>query len=333
MKMLHIDESEKRPESSQLVDQMDTAIGNASTSIGMIMSELVRRSLRGGVGEIGTSIHGYAQEQVSSAVEEVMPEIKRTVEVIAESTSVRITSGATEKFGEELKSLESRTSEQTQIFAARIKAESDSAFESIHRVVGESRDTTEKTAQDLRELHQRAKDSWKKVQLELQSAAEARLNLKQQIDVSLEQNSQSTEQIKDLQQRFQIQSDSHSVTKQQLATTTAQLENAQKQLNATQQELAQTLKDVSRAQHELQDSKRALVSLQLALKETATDLTTLQQLSHTTSASMASRFAGLEKRLEEIERPKGIRALFSKFSGGKKKPADDKHDGSENLNE
>lgn len=162
MEILQRNETSEFDESQPLVERLDSAIGEASTSIGMIMSELVRRSLRGGVGEIGASIHGFARDQVDEAVGEAMPRIELTVGRIAESTSTRITDVAVNHIGEELKIVESRTTEQTQVIAARIKADSAAAFETVHRVIGEARETTEKKAQELRDLQLRAKDSWKK---------------------------------------------------------------------------------------------------------------------------------------------------------------------------
>ena len=82
-------------ETPQLVERMDSAIGDASTSIGMMMAELVRRSLRGGVGEISSSIHVYAAEQVDTAVERAMPALNQSVEQLATETSQRERAGRT----------------------------------------------------------------------------------------------------------------------------------------------------------------------------------------------------------------------------------------------
>ena len=112
MAILQRSETSEFNDSQPLVERMDTAIGEASTSIGMIMSELVHRSLRGGVGEIGSSIHSFARDQVDEAVGEAMPRIESVVKKIAESTSTRITDVAVNRIGEDLKIVESRTTEQ-----------------------------------------------------------------------------------------------------------------------------------------------------------------------------------------------------------------------------
>lgn len=290
-------------DSSQLVDRMDSAIGDASTSIGMIMSELVRRSLRGGVSELGVSLHSFAREQVHEAVVEKMPQIEKTVETLAESTSSRIVDGAVLRFGEELKSVESRTTEQTEIIAARFKADSEAALQTVHKVLDESRETTERTAVDLKELQDRAKESWRKVQTELQSANERRVRLEEQLRETEQRLTNSQSQIAELQQliekaaQTQKQTNQHlQETRSHLTETAHSLQQSQGKLTATQQELATT-------QQELTATQRSLKELGL--------------VSTKQSQSLEALCLSLEKRLAELERPRGIRALFSRFSGRK----------------
>lgn len=277
-------------ESPMLVDRMDSAIGEASTSIGMIMSELVRRSLRGGVGEIGVSIHDYARDQVNNAIDEMMPGVSLVVEELAETTSQRITDSAVQKFGEELKSVELRTTERTEVIAVRLKAETDAAIEVVTRAVGESRETTDTTARDLKDLHQRAKDSWKKMQLELQAINDARVALEQQL-------AETRQQLADALQRLDI-------GQRQLAETREQLDSSRSLLSETGKRLGQSQEDLTRTQQDLAEATRGLADL-----------------GHRSSQKMTgleSASAALAKRLDELERPKGIRALFSKLTGGKK---------------
>lgn len=304
MEILQRNETSEFNDSQPLVERMDSAIGDASTSIGMIMSELVRRSLRGGVGEIGLSIHGYARDQVDDAVGEAMPRIESAVEKIAETTSTRITDVAVNRIGEELKIVESRTSEQAQVIAARIKADSEAAFETVHRVIGESRENTEKTAQELRDLQTRAKDSWKKVQLELTNVNDARGRLEQQLRETEERLTQSSQQLTETNRGLNEARREQTETRQQLEGTAIQLEETRKTLMRSQQELGQTRQDLAEA-------TQGLTVTQHSLRE-------LKHITDKNSALLTSLCSSLEKRLEELERPKGIRALFSKFKGGKK---------------
>ena len=311
MAILQRSETSEFNDSQPLVERMDSAIGEASTSIGMIMSELVRRSLRGGVGEIGSSIHSFARDQVDEAVGEAMPRIESVVEKIAESTSTRITNVAVNRIGEELKIVESRTTEQTHVIAARIKADSEAAFETVHRVIGESRENTEKTAQELRDLQLRAKDSWKKVQLELTNGNEGRGRLERQLKETAERLTQSQQQLSDTISRLEDARKEQAETRQQLESTAGQLAETRKTLVRSQQELGQTRQDLAAATQ--------------GLSETQGNLMELKHTTQQNALSLESLCSSLEKRLEELERPKGIRALFSRFKGGKKsiEPTDD----------
>ena len=304
MEILQRNDTSEFNDSQPLVDRMDSAIGEASTSIGMIMSELVRRSLRGGVGEIGSSIHMYARDQVDEAVGEAMPRIESAVEKIAESTSTRITDVAVNRIGEELKIVESRTTEQTQVIAARIKADSEAAFETVHRVIGESRENTEKTAQELRDLQSRAKDSWKKVQLELTHVNEARARLERQLQDTEERLARSNQQLTETIQRLDEARREHSETRQHMESTAAQLAETRQALIRSQQELGQTRTDLVEATQGLSETQHTLLALKRTTQQNA--------------ASFESLCSSMAKRLEELERPKGIRALFSRFKGGKK---------------
>jgi uncharacterized phage infection (PIP) family protein YhgE len=295
MEILHRNES-NGVESSQLVERMDSAIGDASASIGMIMSELVRRSLRGGVGDIGATIQDYAHTQVGSAIDKMMPEITQTVEKLAETTSTRVTEVAVGRIGEDLKAVETRTVEHTQVFAARIKADSEAALEIVHRAIGESRDTSQSTARDLKDLQTRAKESWKKVQAELQNANELRSQLEQRLGETQADLSRSVQQVSEMLRHQEK-------TREELTVASQQLSETRRVLKGSQQELAQT---------------------QQTLSEALNDLKELRTLAAQKTNRLESVCSGLEKRLQELERPRGLRALFSKMKGdGKKSPSNE----------
>lgn len=317
MDIVHRNESTGASDSPQLVERMDSAIGEASTSIGMIMSELVRRSLRGGVGEIGASIHDYARDRVciavTEAVSDAMPRIEQTVELIAETTSTRITDVAVNRIGEELKSVETRTAEKTEVFAARIKADTDTALENVHRVIGESRESSEKTSQELRDLQVRAKDSWKKVQLELQNVNDARARLEQRLQEAEGRLTVSQQQLNETDQRLDQATQENSLTREQLTNTSRQVTETRNAFGRSQQELLKT-------QQELMQTQQQLDETQSGLNATQNNLSELRRATSERALMLESFCGSLAKRLEDLERPKGIRALFSRFTGNAKKP-------------
>ena len=59
-----------------LVEQMDLAIGEATTVMGAMMTELLRRSLRGGVMKIGEELDGFVADKVEATLTEKQPVIE-----------------------------------------------------------------------------------------------------------------------------------------------------------------------------------------------------------------------------------------------------------------
>ena len=72
---------------SSLPDRMDSAIGEASSVMGSVMTELIRRSLRGGVLQIGEGLHGYACEQVDAVIVEKTPVLENLASEVADRTA------------------------------------------------------------------------------------------------------------------------------------------------------------------------------------------------------------------------------------------------------
>src|SRR5688572_32805397 len=63
---------------SELVEQIDPAIGEASSVLGAMATEVIRRSLRGGVLTIGRELSGYVSQQVEQEIVEQRPMIEKT---------------------------------------------------------------------------------------------------------------------------------------------------------------------------------------------------------------------------------------------------------------
>jgi chromosome segregation ATPase len=351
-------ESGRDQETVQLVDRMDTAIGEASASIGVVMSELVRRSLRGGVNEIGESIHEYAREQVSVAIDDMLPSVTRAVEELAETTSHRVAFEATEKLSEEVRAVEVRTNEKSQLIATKFKEEADAAIAVVQFAVTDTRTRAESTATDLENLHQRAKESWKKLQLELQEIHEVESKnsrglteanqflqtFRQQFDSECVEHQTTRKQVQATDELLSETRELLMSARQQLELTLSELQATRNELSKTdsavsaaRQELNTTMKDLSTARLDLSSTKRDLAQTQAELVETrrhlqqtglglqqareslksaAEELRVLTEQTHSRHQTMSSRCDVFAARLEELERPKGLRALFSKISGG-----------------
>jgi hypothetical protein len=109
---------------STLAERMDPAIGEASSVMGAMLTELLRRTLRGGVMKIGDELHNYVAENVDATIADRTPAIERAAAEVAEHTA---RTAATEVATEEVQALEKRTQEMSRDLAAQIEATGKSA--------------------------------------------------------------------------------------------------------------------------------------------------------------------------------------------------------------
>lgn len=101
-----------------LADNMDQAIGEATTVMGAMVTELMRRSLRGGVLKIGEQLEGYVADRVDLTLAERRPAIEQAAAAVAEQTA---STTAAKVAGEEVFALEQRTTEAARSLAAQIE--------------------------------------------------------------------------------------------------------------------------------------------------------------------------------------------------------------------
>src|SRR5438132_4575481 len=107
-----------------LLERMDPAIGETTSVLGAIMTEFLRRTLRGGVLQIGKELHTFVDEKVDAAIVDRTPALERTAAEVAEHAA---RSAATEIAHEEVRALESRTREAHETLATRIQEASRQA--------------------------------------------------------------------------------------------------------------------------------------------------------------------------------------------------------------
>ena len=91
-----------------LTGSMDQAIGEATTVLGAMVTELMRRSLRGGVLKIGEQLETYVGECVDHTITERRPVMEQMASAVAETTAYTT---AAKVVGEEVYALEQRTTE------------------------------------------------------------------------------------------------------------------------------------------------------------------------------------------------------------------------------
>jgi hypothetical protein len=114
-----------------LVERMDASIGEATSAMGAMITELLRRTLRGGVSRIGEQLDGFVAEKVDETIAERTPAIEHAAAEIAENTA---RAAATEVAKEEIVVLENKTRETSQQLQQRI----EQAAQSCHQATVEA---------------------------------------------------------------------------------------------------------------------------------------------------------------------------------------------------
>jgi hypothetical protein len=284
-----------------LVERLDPALGEASAGIGVLLSELVRRTLRGGVAMIDEEMHEFVEEKLSVAVESRMPDFEAAATRTAEAKA------------------------------------RDIAHEEVQRVEVQSRESAERLSSDLQEARRQAEEAARKLEDEARSAAER-----------LAQEIAATEQRAEDKARVLTQ-DAVGVVEQEAKAATERLTANIAETERRAEERAREI--VARELEELrQKAKGTYVQIREALDELGTRATTLQtQLGHEQTArdaalaelgrgfdaslqreaqglrellsQLRAENALLELRVVELEKPRGLRALWLKLFGRKKKAA------------
>ncbi len=288
-------EFERSSQRLSLLDRLDPAIGDASAGIGALLTELVRRSLRGGVSNIDHHLLDFAHEQVHTAVESQLPKLQEFATEVAETQARQVSQAVTQEIAETLQATdarlthalsqtqqeitanisqtESRVLEKSSAVAAAVDlleaATRQSASELETRIVAVRDETTATMRTFETDLRESSKRSWEKVKTQL------------------EELRGQTAAIPDVAGRVSL------------------TENGQQQL---QQRLAQM-------QTEYEQQRQGLLSqLHAALNH-------CESLSSRLDATNEA-YTVLTARLEELERPRGFRAWIQKLRGGKAKSAE-----------
>src|SRR6516164_9466830 len=100
-----------------LAERLDPAIGEATSVVGAMLTELLRRTLRGGVMRIGDEMHGYVSQKVDTVIADRTPGLEQLAADVAEHTA---RTAATEIATEEVHAQEKRTQASDRELAGRI---------------------------------------------------------------------------------------------------------------------------------------------------------------------------------------------------------------------
>jgi hypothetical protein len=309
-------------QSASLAERLDPAIGEATSVLGAVVTELMRRSLRGGVLRIGEELNGYVGEQVDLVIADRTPVLEQVASTVADKIA-RL--AATEVATEEVRAVEQRTAESSRQLTVQIEATRDDARQSTAeaardlaaRIADAEKQALEKTMATAQELTGKIAETEKR----MVEDADARLGeqargLTTQIEERGKQTLEAAEARLAAEARERAQ----------------QIETAEKRVeNAVRAEFSSQIEAL--IQRSRVGSDRLKIRL-AALDEALAHLGKKQDLAHldmthslerthgdlrTQIAALVQANEALRARVAELERPRGLRALFLRLFGMRKK--------------
>jgi chromosome segregation ATPase len=177
-------EREANQESVSLAERLDPAIGEATSVMGAMLTELLRRTLRGGVVKIGDELHTFVAEKVDATIADRTPAIEQAAAEVAEHTA---RSAATEVAHEEVSALETRTRESDDRLATRIEETDRQLATRIEETAASAHQRTEEAA---RQLAGQIEEAEKRVR----ESADARLN--EQVQLLVQRSREGSDRLK-----------------------------------------------------------------------------------------------------------------------------------------
>jgi hypothetical protein len=186
-----------------LAESMDQSIGEASTMLGAVVTELLRRSLRGGVVKIGEGLQTYVTGEVETALTRRAPEVERAAIEVAEQTAQV---AAAKVAAEEVHALDVKTGEAARQLASQIEqveqkargAVEERAQELAGRIDEVDRRAVETTRQTAEQLGGKIAETEKRVCETTQAEIDQRLA--QLIEKSREATAHMKARIKSLEE-------------------------------------------------------------------------------------------------------------------------------------
>jgi hypothetical protein len=274
---------------NELADQLDPAIGEASSVLGALTTELIRRSLRGGVMQIGRELSGYVATQVEQEIVEQRPLIEKTAGELA-----------TEVARNEVQAVRQAANDQAQQLAARIDDTSRQAqaqAETVARDLSARIDDTSRQAQSqaetvARDLTGRLEESSRQTHEKIDTVSKV-------VDDTARQGSEATASL------------ARTLQTEVAAVETRTLETARRELETFQDRARQLTAKFKDRLGNLEEANSQLAKLQRTEKQQLLDQ--ICELRRTNKA--------LADRLDILERPRGLRRLFAWLFGKTKKPA------------
>jgi hypothetical protein len=286
---------------TDLADQVDPSIGEASSVIGAMTAEIMRRSLRGGVMQIGRELSVFVGQEVDLQIAEQRPLIEKTAAITA-----------TEVARGEVEAVRQAASEQAQRLGARIDDATRLAQEEAKIVARDLAGRLEETSRLAQEQTQSVAREFTGRLEETSKNAHQRIDVVAKVadDTARQTNEATTSLSRTLQTEVAaVETRTLTATRKEF---TEQIEQLRDRARQATQKIVERLDKQDAAATQLSnqhsDLKQELLSTyQINQKRL------LQQIDDLRRANES-----LAKRLEILERPRGLRALFARFFRKKK---------------
>jgi hypothetical protein len=329
-------EAENHKPLAPLVERLDPAIGEMSTVMGAMMTELLRRTLRGSVRQIDDELQTQVAAKVDSSIAQRLPAIEHSASEVAEKTARE---AATEVAVEEVQALEQRAkeaqrelrsqieetarsvehkaAETTRELTGRItiaekKAELDitsKAHDLTTRIEETAKHAVEKTQETARDLGRQIEEAERRAN----EAAQAEVN--RQVEDLLQRSRKMTHELKE---RLTVVETTAGTLGKQLIDEAAERKAEQmtfhKDIDGRVNGLLQQLERQEQARRTAEEQFRH--QFLQALEEGQTRL----RGELTEALADARRLnQSLGARVAELEKPRGLRALWAWLFGRRKK--------------
>jgi hypothetical protein len=294
-------EPEANQHAAHLAERLDPAIGEATTVMGAMLTELLRRTLRGGVMRISDELHHYASERVDAAVAERTPAIERAATAVAE-TAAKAT--ATVVVTEQVQALEQKTRESDEQLAAQFgQAVTDTARDLSNKIVETERKAVEATTEKARELTVRIEEAEKHAE---DTTLETARGLTSQIQETEQRvtefaKTEISQQVQDLLERARKKAAALEGRFKDLETRTVALRNEFTEGHAAVRE----------------DVQQRTAALSDRLGQEGKERRATEESLRGEIAALLRTNEALAARVAELERPRGLRGLFAWLFGGR----------------
>jgi hypothetical protein len=307
-------------------DPIDTAVEETTAGVGALVTQLIRHSLYHTAHSLQDRLNGMVHDRLEVAVSETLPEIKRSAEEVADQVSAR---RANEVAQQHVEALETRT----QVRIAEAEQAAGNAVRQVQEVVNETAEgLTGRIAATEQKVHETAQTLVGRIDESEQQTRDAVRATAADLTARLEQTSQQveagdagvrgdlTDQIRQAEARVQettaaLVSREIDHLRQKSKGTVAALRQDIAALGERAAGLEGTLRQVLDRLHTEEEKRRRLE------EEAQQALALFKKEARRRFEELDNENKGLWARVTELEKPRGLRALWQWLFGRRKQPA------------